>query len=125
MKKEYVLELFVGDYGSSCFNCDLADYCMGNTKTFEKTNQSIEEIDKLIEKCLYDDFCYIKLRIYERQFRSSRIWSINRPIIYYQFNIIRYSIHISLSNYSVKGKYPSTIVRLQFTSLNYSIMSQV
>lgn len=65
MKKEYVLEL-VEDRYSSCFNCDLADYCMGNTITFEKTNQSVEEIDKLIEECLYDDFCYIKLHTYER-----------------------------------------------------------
>lgn len=69
MKKEYVLELlelFEGNHYSTCFNCDLADYCMGNTNTFEKTNQSIKEIDKLIEKCLYDDFCYIKLHTYER-----------------------------------------------------------
>lgn len=65
MKKEYVLELFEGDHNSSYFNCDLADYYMGNTKTFEKTNQSIERIDKLIEECL-DDFCYIKLHTYER-----------------------------------------------------------
>lgn len=66
MEKIYVLSTFEGDSYTTCYNCDLADYCIGNTKTFEKTNQSIEEIDKMIETCLYDDFCNIKLYTYER-----------------------------------------------------------